>query len=52
MSSRDKNCVPCLMRFSCPAQGEMVEKIILYEKINVKMFAVAGCHADVCDAFI
>ena len=48
VSCQDISFVPCPMRFSCPA-----EKINLLAKIGVvKMFAVAGYHAVVCDAFI
>ena len=46
------NFVPCPMRFSCPAQGWYRENKSIGENWRVKMFAVAGYHAVVCDAFI
>ena len=53
-SCHDKNFVLCPMMISCPAQGVGgIEKInLLRENRRLKMFAVAGYHAVVCDAFI
>ena len=33
MSCHEKNCVPCPMRFSCPARGD-IEKVNLLKKIG------------------
>ena len=49
---QDINFVPCPTRFSCPAQGWYKENKSIRENWQVKMFAVAGYHAVVCDAFI
>ena len=47
VSCQDVNFVPCPMRFSCPAENKFIR-----ENCRVKMFAVAGYNAVVCDAFI
>ena len=52
MSRQDINFVPCPMRFSCPPQDWYRENKSLRENLQVKMFAMARYHADVCDAFI
>ena len=52
VSCQDINFVPCPMRFSCPAQGRYRKNNSIRENWRVKMFAVAGYHAVVCDAFI
>ena len=51
VSCHDKNFDLCPMRFSCPAQGDRENKSVR-ESRRVTMFAVAGYHAVVCDAFI
>ena len=48
----DINFVPRPMRFSCPTQGLYRENKYIRENWRVKMFAVAGYHTAVCDAFI
>ena len=48
VSCQDINFDPCPMRFSCPC----IENKSIRENWRVKMFAVAGYHAVVCDAFI
>ena len=50
VSCHDKKIVLCPRRFSCPAQRR--ENKTLRENRRVEMFAVAGYHAVVCDAFI
>ena len=52
VSCTDINFVPRPMRFSCPTQGWHRENKYIRENWGVKMFAVAGYHAVVCDAFI
>ena len=49
LSCHDKNFVQCPIRFSCP--GDRENKSVR-ENRRVKMFAVAGYHAVVCDVFI
>ena len=52
VSCQDINFVPCPMRFSCHAQGRYRKNKSIRENSRVKMFAVAGYHTVVCDAFI
>ena len=49
---QDINFIPCSMRFSCPTQGSYRENKSVRENWRVKMFAVAGYHAVVCDVSI
>ena len=52
VSCQDIYFVPCPMRLSCPAQGRYRENKSIRENWRVKMFAVAGYHTVVHDAFI
>ena len=51
-SCQDINFVLCHMRFSRPARDWYRKNKSIRENLRVKMFAVAGYHAVVCDAFI
>ena len=52
VSCLDLKFFPGPMRFSCPTQGWYRKNKSIRENWQVKMFAVAGYHAVVCDAFI
>ena len=52
VSCQDINFVPCLMRFHCSLRVDTEKNKSIRENWRVKMFAVAGYHAVVCDAFI